>query len=278
MSNWVNVEQDKKTGIELIHAHFKGHAYDPHFHSSYLMGVTESGIQQFHCRKKLIQSHQGQVFMLEPGEVHDGYAPEPFGFTYKMLHIDPQWIKHRYDGLFEKKSKTYELSIESTLKSDHQIANLVLTTFHAIQHKEPQLLIDTKLDFLLEKLVDTQSIKFRENAIQSLPDIALEIRDILHENIFKEISLDELAQMVGIDRFYINRVFKQSFNSAPHQYLIRLRLDKAKELIKQGFSLATIATNLCFSDQSHLGRWFRRCYGMTLYQYQKSCTNILYLD
>ncbi len=52
MSNWVNVTQDKSTGIELIHAHFKGFAYDPHLHSSYLIGVTELGHQQFNCRKK----------------------------------------------------------------------------------------------------------------------------------------------------------------------------------------------------------------------------------
>ncbi|MGI3245923.1 AraC family transcriptional regulator, partial [Acinetobacter baumannii] len=31
----------------------------------------------------------------------------------------------------------------------------------------------------------------------------------------------------------------------------------------------------CFSDQSHLGRWFKRCYGITLNQYQKACTNVL---
>ncbi len=66
MSNWVNVTQDKSTGIELIHAHFKGFAYDPHLHSSYLIGVTELGHQQFNCRKKIIDSYQGQTFMLEP--------------------------------------------------------------------------------------------------------------------------------------------------------------------------------------------------------------------
>ncbi len=50
-SNWVDISKDTNTGIETIRAHFTGHAYDPHWHSSYLIGVTESGIQQFHCRK-----------------------------------------------------------------------------------------------------------------------------------------------------------------------------------------------------------------------------------
>ncbi len=53
MSNWVKIAQDPSTGIELVNAHFKGFAYDPHLHSSNLIGVTELGIQQFNCRRKL---------------------------------------------------------------------------------------------------------------------------------------------------------------------------------------------------------------------------------
>ncbi len=278
MVNWVNVAQDQNTGIELIHAHFKGHAYDPHFHSSYLLGVTESGIQQFHCRQKLVKSHQGQVFMLEPEELHDGYAPEPHGFTYKMLHIEPKWMAQKYDGLFDKKPNSFEISIESTLKTDPQCAALILSTFHAISQHEPNILKDSLLDELLERMAAQHYLKIRENSVKSLPDIAIKIREILHESIFNDLNLDELADLVGINRFYINRVFKQAFNCAPHQYLIRLRLDKAKELLRQGLSSATVATFLCFADQSHLGRWFKRCYGITLQQYQKSCTNVLYLD
>ena len=66
--NWVKIAQDQSTGIELVNAHFKGFAYDPHLHSSYLIGVTELGLQQFNCRRKVVNSYQGQVFMLEPDE------------------------------------------------------------------------------------------------------------------------------------------------------------------------------------------------------------------
>lgn len=56
MGNWLDNLKDSNIGIETIRAHFTGHAYDPHWQSSYLIGVTESGIQQFHfhCRKKSI--------------------------------------------------------------------------------------------------------------------------------------------------------------------------------------------------------------------------------
>ena len=41
MSNWIDFKQDADTGIESVRAHFVGHAYDPHWHDSFLVGVTE---------------------------------------------------------------------------------------------------------------------------------------------------------------------------------------------------------------------------------------------
>ncbi len=47
-NDWIELNRDAETGIETIRAHFEGHAYDPHFHDSYLIGFTEQGVQQFH--------------------------------------------------------------------------------------------------------------------------------------------------------------------------------------------------------------------------------------
>ena len=80
-ADWIDLKKDAETGIDTIRAHFEGHAYDPHFHDSYLIGFTEQGVQQFHCRRTLHSSTPGQVFLLEPGELHDGHAPTPGGFT-----------------------------------------------------------------------------------------------------------------------------------------------------------------------------------------------------
>ncbi len=60
---WIDVAQDADSGIETIRAHFEGHAYDPHWHDSYLVGFTEQGIQQFHYRRQLRNSTPGQVFL-----------------------------------------------------------------------------------------------------------------------------------------------------------------------------------------------------------------------
>jgi hypothetical protein len=93
MSHWIDLKQDAETGIESVRAHFTGHAYDPHWHDSFLVGVTEQGVQQFNCRRVRHQSTPGQVFLLEPGDLHDGLAPTAEGFTYSTLYLDSHWLE-----------------------------------------------------------------------------------------------------------------------------------------------------------------------------------------
>ena len=90
--DWVSVARDAASGIETIRGHFEGHAYDPHCHEEYLVGVTEEGVQEFNCRGAVQRSTAGRVILMEPGEVHDGRAPRGSAFTYLMLYLPQDWV------------------------------------------------------------------------------------------------------------------------------------------------------------------------------------------
>ena len=66
-ANWVDFSRDQDTGIESIRAHFEGHAFDPHWHDTYAVGLTEQGVQRFHARRERHVSTPGRVILLEPG-------------------------------------------------------------------------------------------------------------------------------------------------------------------------------------------------------------------
>ncbi len=69
---------------------------------------------------------------------------------------------------------------------------------------------DTYLDLLLENLVNKKILYKREKSIQTLPNIALKLKEILHESLFHDLDLQTLSTLVKTDRFYINRVFKKT--------------------------------------------------------------------
>ena len=71
--------------------------------------------------------------------------------------------------------------------------------------------------------------------------------------------------LVGLDRFRFLKLFKRSIGMTPHAWLLRLRLEKALELMKRqrDLSMTEVAHAVGFFDQSHFTRAFRHAYGVT---------------
>ncbi|TRX72763.1 AraC family transcriptional regulator [Pseudomonas mangiferae] len=272
--HWIDLRQDAETGIETIRAHFEGHAYDPHWHDSYLVGFTEQGVQQFRCRHRLHQSTPGQVFLVEPGEIHDGDAPAPGGFTYSMLYLDPHWLERELRALFEQAPATCQPGFATTLSRAPGLLPAVAGAFAVLQADELRIVRQTALDTLLAALTAHLQWRTRSEADPRLPQVALRARDYLHAHLDQDIGLDDLARLGGVDRFRLSRAFKAAFGLAPHAYLIQLRLARARHLLARGEAPADVAMRLGFADQSHLGRWFRRAYGLTPGHYRRRCSNL----
>lgn len=272
--NWIDLLQDADTGIQSLRAHFKGHAYDPHWHDSYLIGFTESGVQQFRCRGKRNISTAGKVFFLEPGDIHDGDAPTEGGFTYRMLYLDAPWLEREIATLFEEAPANCQLGVPQLLFDDPLLVQRIDDAFQAIHGSDLKIVRQSAIDGLLDGL--TRRLQWRQrSALQpQLPLVAQRARDYLHANLMQDIGLDDLARASGCDRFRLTRAFKQAFGLPPHAYLIQLRLARARQLLGRGLAPAEVAADLGFADQSHLGRWFRRAYGVTPAYYRKRCSKL----
>ena len=74
----------------------------------------------------------------------------------------------------------------------------------------------------------------------------------------------ELGNVVQMSHHYFSRLFKATTGITPRQYIIRSRIERAKNLLQQNkLSIANIATEVGFVDQSHLNRHFKRLVGIT---------------
>ena len=272
--SWVDLKQDADTGIEVIRAHFEGHAYDPHWHDSYLIGFTEQGVQQFHCRRALFSSVPGQTFFIEPGDIHDGHAPTPGGFTYSTLYLEPAWLARALPALFEQAPADCLPGVPRTQPDDPGLLPCIANALQALNDNEPRMVRDAALDALLERISRSLHWRQRLPGNPQIPRVALRARDYLHAHFHQNIGLDELARVCGVDRFRLSRAFKAAFGIAPHGYLIQLRLVRARRLLALGKAPADVASDLGFADQSHLGRWFRRANGLTPGAYRSRCTKL----
>ena len=97
------------------------------------------------------------------------------------------------------------------------------------------------------------------------------IRDFVEANLDTDIRLNAMAGVCGLSTEYFVRLFKNSVGVSPYQYVIGLRVDRAKHLLcEQTQSLSEIALQCGFSHQEHMTRMFRRLTGQTPGRYRRS--------
>lgn len=266
-SNWIDLRRDATRGIETLRAHFTGHAYDPHWHDSYLIGVTEQGVQQFHSRRQRHQSRPGTVFMLEPEELHDGDAVDAQGFTYRMLYLTPQQLAPlRAPG-------AGDLHFAATLRDDRRLAYAIWHCFDALWHNHPELIKEATLDRLILQLGQHPQAHSAPPPDRDRP-LALLARDWLIAHHALNPGLQAMADALNVDRFRLSRLFQAHWGLPPHAWLVQWRLVQARRALASGEAVADVAASLGFADQSHLGRWFKRACQLTPARYQQACTNL----
>lgn len=88
--------------------------------------------------------------------------------------------------------------------------------------------------------------------------------DYVRANIVRNISLAELASLVGLSPDHFGVAFRTAVGKTPHQFLLHCRIEMAKDmLVREQASLSAIAVDTGFSDQAHFTRVFRRLTGQT---------------
>ncbi len=95
------------------------------------------------------------------------------------------------------------------------------------------------------------------------PDEIGRINVYLTSRLEQTIAVSDLAEVVAQSASHFPRVFRRTVGLSPHQYVVRLRLRRARELIRAGLSLAEAAVSCGFVDQSHMSHWIRRTEGTT---------------
>jgi AraC family transcriptional regulator len=97
------------------------------------------------------------------------------------------------------------------------------------------------------------------------------IREFVEANLETDIRLEMMAGICGRSTEYFVRVFKATAGVSPYQYVLNLRIERAKALLGvEDASIADVALQCGFSHQEHLTRMFRRFTGITPGRYRSS--------
>lgn len=106
------------------------------------------------------------------------------------------------------------------------------------------------------KTLIKQISKFKKN---KNIDVVEKVKKYIGQNYMREINLDELSQQVYMSSFYLSRVFRKVEGMNIRDYLIKLRMEKAKSMLREeGKSIKQIGIEVGYPDQNYFSRAFKK--------------------
>ncbi|MDF3868539.1 AraC family transcriptional regulator [Pseudomonas denitrificans (nom. rej.)] len=89
-------------------------------------------------------------------------------------------------------------------------------------------------------------------------------KDILAGSLLSRLYIADVAEQCGMSRSHFSRAFKQATGLAPREWALRLRIDRARELLaSHDAPISQVSQECGFADQSHFCRSFRKLVGCT---------------
>lgn len=139
--------------------------------------------------------------------------------------------------------------------------NLLVLSVHAVTSEQIDQVVDAYLEATLAPVEVVGGLT---------PRRLQRVFEHVRENISQELSVAQLSQVVGMSQYYFSKLFKMSTGTTPHQYVMRQRVERAQELLRETRTpLLEVASKVGFETQSHFTSVFRHMLGITPKRYRE---------
>ncbi len=213
---------------------------------------------------------------ISPGDISVFSPNTPFSSRstqlgeFLLVSLDPSFLTLTAPELMD--SGHWELQTHLGIQ-DHLIRSLCLTLKEEVERG------GTSGQLYSESMATSLAIHLARHYARTQPRIlncpgglaqrhVRLVMDFIQENLQRDISLQEMASVVGFSPFHFARLFKKATGTSPYRFVLLQRIERAKQLLVLGeMPLAVVAVETGFFDQSHLTTHFRKHCGITPRQF-----------
>lgn len=240
----------------------------PHTHQFTELFYVLHGEGVFYIENEKVPVKTDDLIIINPNVEH----------TEKTFPNNPmEYIVFGVEGLafsFTEHDQAYGrgYSFYSYGSDKNQFINFAQLMMHEFQDKKPgfEKVCHGLLEVLLVYISRKQKLSvISESSFQLSKECAIAKRYI-DTNYAQDITLDSLAEITHINKFYLAHSFTECVGQSPISYLTERRLAACKELLSSSnLSVTQIATSAGFSSQSYFSQIFNKKVGMSPRQYRK---------
>lgn len=256
------VAAERATGVD-------DNMFKSHFHDFFEIYYLEKG-ERFHIiEDKMVKISAGDLVIFPPYVMHRSYGDKGMYFNRIVIYFRPEALSSQ---LLDK--------LERTGPSIWSVSNVWAQKIRSIANTirdEDERMEEYYQEVMKENVNLLITCLFRSGTEAGKAQPRGRITDVLsfiHNNYYKDITIEELAGIANVTPFHLCREFKKFTDSTIIQYLNTLRVLHAKRMfLETDKNMTEIAFATGFSNSTHFSRVFRQISGQSPLEAKKQLRN-----
>lgn len=220
----------------------------------------------------IIIAEPGNITVVNPYEIHTNMEPELYNGNYYLIIIDldflvsenPKGIDLRNILIAKKKAFTH------CIKNDIRLQNIILQVIDEFNNKKDhhrQLiynLVSELFILLLRDYIVTEKQEKNQPAEMRKANLISPALSKIFQSYDQQLSIDELADLCHVSKYYFCRMFKEEMGITVVQYITKYRISLADVMLRdKDKTIEEIAYRCGFKDISYFYRCYKKIKGVS---------------
>ncbi|HHV28957.1 MAG TPA: AraC family transcriptional regulator [Clostridium sp.] len=256
---------------------------EPNIHECFEMVYIKRGHAVFEIAGYPAEIGPNDIIIIKPNQPHKFIVKSESGCEFIVLSFK---FVNRFDGQYSDVSLENFLDFVSsketgafiTLKVSQKNDIIVLLNRILKEKENPDIgselinyLLVMELFVLISRALKMEWENSIKNKSPKLKELIQASVNYINNNYERDISLKDIARYVFLSTSYFTRAFKEEMGISPINYLLQVRVERAKELLKDTDSrISDIALSVGFSNQQRFNDIFKKYVKLTPLQYRKN--------
>lgn len=268
--------------IVTIHYHEldKNFFFEGESHNFWEMVYVDAGEVEIKAKGNVFNLKQGEMIFHKPNEFHTLKAAGRASYVFVITFVcsseamsffkgkkitAPAKIKRNISGIIEEYMETFNImkadDTELIVKENPPIGGQQMIRIH----------LEELLILLIRNEQDKRETKFFPSKESLENYLATQMINIIDENIYTKITVEQICQKLNYSRTYLSKIFKFSTGYTILEYISMRKIQEAKKQIRENtYNFTQISDMLSFDNPHYFSAVFKRLTGITPSEYKTS--------
>ncbi len=248
------------------------HRLGPKVYDYYLLHFVEEGKGSFQTEFAHYDLSQGDCFLILPDQLVSYASDRVEPWRYRWIAFNGEQTHHLISRAgFTPHQPVFRPGPNS------RIPGLLEAVLQAFRSKKPSSHL-ASLGYLHLVMAEAEETLVRESALPAgetgVQRIVKQMIHYMSSQYAHPVSIEQMCSSLGYNRAYLSRIFKKETGLTPVTYLLKLRIDKSRQLLRERpeLSIEQIAASVGLADALYFSRQFRRFHGESPSEYRKNAS------